>query len=172
MTKIHANQLQQDSNLENGRFLTFALGEEEFGIDIGFVTEIISMQPVFRLPEVPGYIRGIINLRGKITPVIDLRLKFKKDAIEDTERTCIVVIDTGEFSVGLIVDKVAEVMTIDSDDIAPPPDARTGIHNRYIKGISKAEDKVKLLLDCEQLFSENEHSEILKNSVKDGKLNA
>ena len=138
---------------QHGRFLTFVLGEEEFGIEIRFVTEIIGMQPVSKIPEVPDYIRGIVNLRGKIIPVIDMSLKFRREAITDTDRTCIVVIETGSFSVGLIVDNVAEVVTIDDNQIVPPPDVRTGISNRYLKGISNSDNRVRLLLDCEKLFT-------------------
>ncbi len=152
---------QEQKNEENedtqyGRFLTFTIGEEVFGIEIRYVTEIIGMQPITQLPEVPDYIKGIVNLRGKIIPVIDVRLKFKKEPVEYNDRTCIIVIDTQEISVGLIVDNVAEVMTIDDENIVPPPDYRTGVQNRYIRGIGKVGDDVKLLLDCEKLFKEEE----------------
>jgi purine-binding chemotaxis protein CheW len=125
--------LGQDADTQHGRYLMFALGDEEFGIEISYVTEIIGMQPISCLPEVPEYIRGIVNLRGKIIPVIDMRLKFRKDAIAYNDRTCIVVIDTGAFAVGFIVDSVAEVLALDDSQIVPPPDARTGIQNRYLK---------------------------------------
>ena len=165
MTRIQINQSQQNEGTENGRFLTFALGEEEFGIDIGYVTEIISMQPVFRLPEVPDYIRGIVNLRGKIIPVIDLRLMFKKEAAEDTERTCIIVIDTGYLSVGLIVDKVTEVTSISSENISPPPNIRTSIRKNYIAGIGKGDDRIIILINCERLFQDEEVNSI--NEIKE-----
>ena len=156
-------QLSEMEDTQHGRFLMFALGEEVFGLEISYVTEIIGMQPISGLPETPDYIKGIVNLRGKIIPVIDVRLKFKKPSIDYTDRTCIIVIDTGAFSVGLIVDSVAEVMTLEDGKIVPPPDARTGIQNRYIKGIGKTESHVALLLDCEKLFSEEE-SEVINKS--------
>jgi len=146
--------LQEDT--QHGRFLTFTLDSEDYGIQIKYVTEIIGMQPISQIPEVPEYIKGIVNLRGKIIPVIDIRLKFKKDAVDYTDRTCIIVIDTGEISVGLIVDNVSEVITINDEEIAPPPDAKTGIHNRYIHGIGRVGERVKLLIDCEKLFIEQE----------------
>jgi purine-binding chemotaxis protein CheW len=144
---------QEDT--QHGRFLTFTLDEEDYGIEIRFVTEIIGMQSISKIPELPEYIKGIINLRGKIIPVLDVRLKFRKEAAEYTDRTCIIVIDTGEQSVGLIVDNVSEVMSINDDDIAPPPDIRSGIQNKYIQGVGKVDGKVKLLLDCKKLFDED-----------------
>ncbi len=146
----------ETEDTQRGRFLTFALGEEEYGIEIRYVTEIIGMQEINTLPEVPDYIKGIVNLRGKIIPVIDVRLKFKKDPIGYTDRTCIIVVETEDFSVGLIVDSVSEVISIDDESIAPPPDTRTGIQNRYIQGIGRVDDRIKLLLDCEKLFLEDE----------------
>lgn len=148
--------LEQQEDTQHGRYLTFNVGEEVFGIEIEYVTEIISMQPVTKIPQIADYIKGIINLRGKIIPVIDVRLKFKKESIEYDDRTCIIVIDTQDILVGLIVDKVSEVMTIDDEDIAPPPNSKTGARNRYIKGIGKIEGEVKLLLDCKMLFDEEE----------------
>ena len=142
---------KQEDTLQ-GRYLTFSLGEEVFGLEIRYVTEIIGLQPITKVPEVPPYIKGIINLRGKIIPVIDMRLKFRKEPEPYTDRTCIVVIDTQEMVVGLIVDRVAEVINIAEEDIVPPPDQKTGMHNKYILGIGKVDDDVKLLLDCESLL--------------------
>lgn len=139
-----------------GKFLTFSIGKETYGIEISFVTEIIGMQPITEVPEVPNYVKGIINLRGKIIPVIDVRLKFRKEAIAYDDRTCIIVIALEDITVGLIVDNVAEVLTIGEECIVPPPDSRTGFQNRYIKGIGQIEDAVKLLLDCHLLLSEEE----------------
>lgn len=148
------NNDQEDT--QHGKYLTFELGTESFGIEIRYVTEIIGMQPVTYVPEVPAYVKGIINLRGKIIPVIDLRLRFKKEAAEYTDRTCIIVIDIGEISIGFIVDSVAEVINIGDENIVPPPNYRTGFHNRYIKGIGKVGNDVKLLLDCDKIISEND----------------
>ena len=156
MSVEHEVLSEHIEDTQHGRFLTFSLGREDYGIEIILVTEIISLQSINQLPEVPDYIKGIINLRGKIIPVIDVRLRFKKERMEYNDRTCIIVIDTGEISVGLIVDYVSEVISIDDEDIAPPPDMKTGIQNRYIQGIGKVDDKVKLLLDCEKLFLDDE----------------
>ncbi|MGE5495812.1 MAG: chemotaxis protein CheW [Burkholderiales bacterium] len=148
--------LEELEDMQRGRFLTFDLEEEVFGIEIRFVKEIIGMQPVTKLPDVPDYIKGIINLRGRIIPLIDMRLKLKKPAAEYTDRTCIIVVETAEVTVGLIVDNVSEVLSVGEDNIVPPPDARAGVKNSYISGIGKVGDEIKLLLDCESLFREDE----------------
>jgi Chemotaxis signal transduction protein len=153
------NAFEEDT--QHGRFLTFTLEDEVYGIEIKYVTEIIGIQSITKVPEVPDYVKGIINLRGKIIPVIDVRLKFGKEPMEYDDRTCIVVIDISEVSVGLIVDNVDEVLTIDDQDIAAPPTNKTGFENRYIKGIGKAGDKVQLLLDCEKLLK-NEEMQIIE----------
>ncbi len=155
MTTTLEVPLEQEDT-QHGRYLTFALDQEEFGIEIRHVTEIIGLQPVATLPEAPAYIRGIINLRGKIIPVIDMRTKLKKNAIEYTDRTCIIVLSIQGLSFGLIVDRVAEVMKIEDDQIVPPPNIHTGLQNSYLQGVGKANGHVKLLLDCERLFSEEE----------------
>ncbi len=149
-------QVETVEDTQRGKYLTFAIGKETYGIEIRFVTEIIGIQPITEVPEVPEYVKGIINLRGKIIPVIDVRLKFRKDAIAYDDRTCIIVIALDNVTVGLIVDNVAEVLSIGEDHIVPPPDARTGFQNRYIKGIGNVDDNVKLLLDCALLLTDDE----------------
>jgi purine-binding chemotaxis protein CheW len=146
----------REEDTQHGKYLTFALGRESFGLEISYVKEIVNMQPVTELPEVPAYVKGIINLRGKIIPVIDMSLKFGKELSAYTDRTCIIVVDIQDISVGLIVDNVAEVLTIDDGNIVPPPSVKTGAHNRYIKAIGKTGSDVKLLLDCEKLFDSGE----------------
>jgi len=145
---------------QKDKFLTFTLGEESYGIEIRYVTEIIGVQPITEVPEVPEYIRGIINLRGKIIPVMDVRLRFKKPFREYDERTCVIVVDVEEVTVGLIVDNVAEVLSISGADIAPPSDLSNSC-SRYIKGFGKAESGVKLLLDCKKLLYDDEEAENL-----------
>ncbi len=148
--------LEAEEDTQQGKYLTFAIGEEEYGLDIGQVTEIIGIQPVTALPEMPGYVKGVVNLRGKVFPVIDMRLRFNKPQREYDERTCIIVVDIQGVTMGLIVDRVLEVIKLDDADIAPPPDARTGILNRYLKGIGKSGEGVKLLIDAQTLFVEEE----------------
>lgn len=149
-------EVMEEEDTQQGKYLTFSLGNQVFGIEIKYVTEIIGIQPITPVPEVPDYVKGIINLRGKIIPVIDVRLKFRKEPVEYNDRTCIIVIDIQDVSVGLIVDNVAEVMNITDENIVPPPDYKTGFQNRYIKGIGKAESDVKLILDCDKLLTEDE----------------
>ncbi len=160
-------EFEENEDTQRGRYLTFALGEEKFGIDIKFITEIIGMQPITALPEAPVYTKGIINLRGKIIPVIDSRLKFKKQPKEYNERTCIIVIDIRDVQVGLIVDDVADVLMIGDENIALPPDHRAGIQNRYLAGIGKVGSGVILLLSCEKLFLDEEW-EMIKESSRAG----
>ncbi|ALC92281.1 chemotaxis protein CheW [Bacillus sp. FJAT-18017] len=136
------------------KFLTFNLENEFYGIDIRHVIEIIGIQQITEVPEMPEYIRGIINLRGKIIPVMDVRARFKKQPKEYNDRTCIIVIEVHEVSVGLIVDSVSEVLTISPENIVLPPDISQGI-NRYVKGIGKVGDDVKLLLNCDTLLHED-----------------
>lgn len=137
---------------QHGRYLTFMLDRESFGLDISYVKEIIGLQPITPLPEVPAYVKGIVNLRGRIIPVIDMHLRFGRDQACYNDRTCIIVVEIGDLQVGLIVDDVSEVLAIDDGDIVSPPDSRTGARNGYIKNIGKSGGDVKLLLDCEKLF--------------------
>lgn len=148
--------LMNEEDTQKGKFLTFSIGKEEYGIEIKHVTEIIGIQAITEVPEMPDYIRGIINLRGKIIPVMDVRTRFKKESIEYNDRTCVIVIDVRDVSIGLIVDKVSEVLNIADGDIVPPPQVNKETHNRYIKGIGKVGNEVKMLLDCQKLLTDDE----------------
>ncbi len=152
--EIKEEQMEEDS--QKGMFMTFQTGKEYFGISISYVNEIVAMQPITAIPEVDDYIKGLINLRGKIIPVIDVRIRFKMDPIEYTDRTCIIVIDVKSTIVGLIVEKIAEVDTIMDDDIVPPPTLghREHEHNKYVYGLARTGDMVKLLIDPEKLIKE------------------
>lgn len=148
-----------EEDTQKGKFLTFMMGKEEYGIEIRFVTEIIGgIQIITEVPEVPDYIKGIINLRGKIIPVMDINLRFNKEARQYDDRTCIIVVDINDLSVGLIVDNVTEVLNINDDEIVDPPDGRAGFHQKYIHGIGKVGNAVKLLLDCEKLLDREDLS--------------
>lgn len=158
---IIQDELEQEEDTQKDKFLTFILGNESYGIEIKYVTEIIGIQPITEIPELPAYIKGIINLRGKIIPVMDVRLRFKKLNRDYNDRTCVIVIDIKDISIGLIVDSVAEVTSIPDVDIVSPPDInRSG--NKYIKGIGKVGSEVKLILDCDKLLNE-EDTENLSN---------
>lgn len=146
---------EMDEDTQKGKFLTFSLGNEFFGLEISYVTEIVGIQPISEIPELPDYVKGIINLRGKIVPVMDVRLRFKKPFREYNDRTCVIVIEINDVSVGLIVDSVSEVLTIPENSIVAPPDLKA-VQNKYIKGIGKVEGDIKLLLDCERLLKEDD----------------
>ncbi len=151
---------EREEDTQKGRFLTFNLDKEAYGIEITHVTEIIGIQPVTEVPELPDYIKGIINLRGKIIPVMDVRLRFKKNFREYNDRTCVIVIDISDLSIGLIVDSVSEVIAIpDTEIVAPPEVSKSG--NKYVKGIGKVHSDVKLLLDCNRLLNDEDTENLL-----------
>jgi purine-binding chemotaxis protein CheW len=154
----------QEEDTQRGKFLTFILGGESYGIEIKYVTEIIGIQAITEVPELPDYIKGIINLRGKIIPVMDVRLRFRKPYREYNDRTCVIVVDMLEISIGLIVDSVSEVLSIPEEEIVPPPEMGGALSNRYIKGIGKVGNEVKLILDCNKLLNDEEVQDI--QSVK------
>lgn len=145
-----------EEDTQKGKYLTFSLGNEYYGIGIEYVTEIIGILPITVVPELPDFIRGIVNLRGRIIPVMDMRLRFKKEFVDYNERTCIIVVDIQENSVGLIVDSVAEVTNISDENIVQQPTLSSGPSNQYIKSIGKVGTDVKLLLDCDKLLSHSE----------------
>jgi len=148
------------SALEGGKYLTFTLADEDYGISIKKIREIIGMMPVTKVPRVNAFVKGVINLRGKVIPVIDLRLRFGMEEIEHTDRTCIVIveIEAGQTTVqmGIVVDSVSEVLNIQEDDIQPPPDLSAGNRTRYILGMARMEGAVKILVDIDQVLGEAE----------------
>ncbi len=152
--EIKEELMEEDS--QKGKFMTFQTGKEYFGISISYVNEIIAMQPITAIPEVEDYIKGLINLRGKIIPVIDVRVRFKMEPKEYTDRTCIIVIDVKSTVIGLIVEKIAEVDTIMDDDIVPPPTLgrKDNETNKYVYGLARTGNSVKLLLDPEKLIKQ------------------
>lgn len=150
--------LEEDT--QRGKYLTFAIGEEFYGLEIRCVTEIIKVQPITTVPEVPDYIIGIINLRGQIIPVMDIRVRFNMATKVYTDRTCIVVIDIDDMPIGLIVDSVSEVLSIADDDIVAPPEF-TRERNRYVEGIGKVGGDVKLLLNAKRLIREDDKKKVM-----------
>lgn len=141
-----------EENNFSEKYLTFQLDNETYGIELENVVEIIGMQPITKLPGLPDYVRGIINLRGKIIPVMDVRLQFNKNLVDYNERTCVIVININDLSTGLIVDNVSEVISIPKTEIVAPQGV-VKENNRFIKGLGKVGDDVKLLLDCEKLLN-------------------
>ncbi len=143
-----------------GKYLTFTLAEEEYGIGILKIKEIIGMMPITSVPQTPEFVKGVINLRGKVIPVIDLRLRFGMGEIDYTERTCIIVVEidgqAGTVLIGIVVDSVSEVLNVKGDDIADTPTFGTKLNTEYILGMAKMEGGVKILLDIDQVLSSEE----------------
>lgn len=144
----------------SGRMLTFNIGKEIYGIEISCVTEIVSIQEITAIPEMPDYMNGIINLRGKIIPVMDVRKRFKFTPKDYDDRTCVIVIELNELNVGLIVDSVSEVITIPEEDISDLQMINFSTSNRYVKKIGKIAQKVILIISCEHLLSSDELADI------------
>ena len=144
----------------SGKYLIFHLGQEDFGTEVLKVREIMGMQDITSIPQVPAYVKGVINLRGKVIPVIDLRLKFSMPPTEYTVRTCIIVVRTraGEQDrmIGMIVDGVNEVLNLAASDVEDTPDFGPSIITPYLTGIAKVKGHVKILLDIEKVVGGDE----------------
>jgi purine-binding chemotaxis protein CheW len=141
----------------DGKYLTFTLAGEEYGIGILKIKEIIGMMPITSVPQTPAFVKGVINLRGKVIPVVDLRLKFEISAIDYTERTCIIVVEisgqSGAIKIGIVVDAVSEVLNIKAEDIENTPAFGTRVNTDYILGMAKMGNSVKILLDIDKVLS-------------------
>jgi len=149
------DDLYDDEDTQKDKYLTFHIGTEDYGIAIANVTEIIGIQSITEIPEMPEYIKGVINLRGKVIPVMDVRTRFKLEPRAYDERTCIIVVEIDGTSVGLVVDTVNEVADIPEDQVEPPPKSkRKG--GSYIQGIGKIGKEVKILLDINKILYEEE----------------
>jgi purine-binding chemotaxis protein CheW len=157
MSQEITQEITEEEDTQKGKYMTFKSGHEYFGIEIKYINEIIGMQSITAIPEVENYIKGLINLRGKIIPVIDVRLRFKQEPFEYTDRTCIIIINVKSTVVGLIVETIAGVERIDEADIEPPPTISAGnVKNKYVYGLGKTGDSVKLLLDPEKLIKDED----------------
>ena len=158
----------QDQPVENslgrlaqeGKFLTFVLGQEEYGLEILKVREIIGYMEITHVPKTPDYIKGIINLRGKVIPIVDLRTHFGMEAIDVTEATCIIVVEiTREdrhIETGIIVDQVSEVLDITAEQIEATPEFGSSVDTQFILGMGKIGDSVKILLEIDQVLNSGE----------------
>ncbi len=143
-----------------GKYLTFMIGKEEFGVGVLKVREIMGIQDITAVPQTPPYLKGVINLRGKVIPVIDLRLKFGLPSIDYTQRTCIIVVQVKSGStsllMGIVVDEVSEVLTMAAGDIEDTPDFGANVETGYILGMAKIKGKVKILLDINEVLTSQE----------------
>ena len=150
---VGADTAQEEKELSElaGKYLTFKLAGEEYAIEILKVKEIIGLMPITDVPRMPGYVRGVINLRGKVIPVVDLRTKFGLMTTEDTDETCIIVVDVAQngqsIQTGILVDTVSEVLDIAGDQIEEAPSFGTAVNTDFIMGMGKIGESVKILLD-------------------------
>lgn len=160
-------ELQKDEedgaslDTQKGKYMTFKSGSEYFGLEIQYVQQIIQSQVITKIPETEDYIKGLINLRGRIIPVVDVRVRFHQGESEYNDKTCILVITVKDTTVGLIVEQIAEVVEIKEENILPPPKIGKADreHNKYVYGIGKVGNAVKLLLDPEKLLYDEDPME-------------
>jgi purine-binding chemotaxis protein CheW len=163
VSNMELNDLWDDDEEDTtkNRYLTFHIGTEEFGIEILFVKEIIGIQKITEVPDVLEFVKGVINLRGQVIPLIDVRARFHMAFREYDDRTCIIVVEVGSMTLGLVVDRVNEVTEIPESDVSPPPKLTMLKQQEYIKGMAKVGEDVKLILDIDKLFFEEEVQQIL-----------
>ena len=154
---------------KEGKYLTFSLANEEFGIGILKIREIIGMMSITTVPQTPEFVKGVINLRGKVIPVIDLRLRFGMEMADYNERTCIIVVEIeaekGNVTIGVVVDSVSEVLNIFAEDIEDTPSFGTNLQTDFILGMAKVEGSVKILLDIDRILT-NEETAALKSAAE------
>ncbi len=161
---------EQGANLaRTEKYLTFNLASEQYGVEILKVREIIGLMDITKIPRTPDFVRGVINLRGKVIPVIDLRLKFNMDSIEDTQQTCIIVVDIvqqeTQMQMGIVVDSVSEVLDIETQSIEEAPQFGSSIvDTHFINGIAKAKGGVKILLNIEKVLTSEEIQSLSKTA--------
>jgi len=156
LADLDNNLTEATEDTLKGRFLSFLIGNEMYGIEIRYVTEIVGIQAITAMPEMPDYIKGIINLRGNIVPLMDVRLRFSMEQKAYDDRTCVIVVDFADTAIGLIVDSVSEVVTLADENISELPQNSLGLSNRYLKHIGKLDSDVILLVDCVKLLTEDE----------------
>ncbi len=144
-----------------GKYLTFGLANEEYGLEILKVREINGMMDITAVPKTPNFVKGVINLRGKVIPVLDLRLKFGMSEAEHTDATCIIVVDVGGIEIGIIVDRVSEVLDIAGENIEDPPSFGTSNDVEFILGMGKVGSRVTILLDINKVLDSKDVSTVM-----------
>ncbi len=163
--------MEQKKQTETKSYLTFKLGEEQFGVHVGQVLNILEMTSITRVPKTPGYMKGVINLRGKVLPIIDARLKFGMEETEYTNNTCIIVMDlemdSKTIDIGTIVDEVLSVVEIKTSQIEPPPSIGTKFNSEFIYGMAKVEEEFIMLIDMQKVLSSEEMINIAETSTKE-----
>lgn len=149
-----AEDLMTLEDTQKDKYLSFNLDKSEYVIPIHYVLEIIGIQPITKVPDVPDYVKGVINIRGKVIPVVDLRRRFGLEERAYDDRTCIIIVQIEEMQVGLIVDTVNEVLNIQPQHIEPPPEVKKGQANKFILGLAKVADSVKIVLNMSSILEE------------------
>ena len=155
----HSDYMEHDIsmlNADDNQFVTFTLAEEEYGVDILRVQEIIGYKGFTKIPRVADFIKGVLNLRGTVVPVVDLRRKFAMDEKDYDKFTVIMIVEVAGRVIGIIVDAVSDVVSLDSDDIQPTPRFSEKIRTEFIKGMGRKEDKFIILLDIDKVLSDEE----------------
>ena len=168
MQQMNMGEEEQETTAvkeEEQKYLTFWTDKELFGIPISDVVQIISMQEITPLPDFPEYAKGVINLRGNIIPVIDIRIRLKRPEAEYNDNTCIIVTNIQDSYIGFIVDTVDEVVNIGSESISPTPKVSKSVTNRYLTGVGQIGEKVVLLLNLSKILSENELMEVAQTAA-------
>lgn len=154
MTDNILTEEQSGEDTLHNKFLVFELEKQQYAIAIENVIDIINIQPVTRVPNCPEFVRGITNLRGKVIPIIDVRIRFGKMQRDYDDRTCIIVVELQNVPVGMIIDSVSEVLTLEDEQISPPPTFSNILDARFIQGIGKTENGIKLILDCNAVLDD------------------
>jgi purine-binding chemotaxis protein CheW len=150
----------EEIDTQRNKYLTFMIDDDQMALNICYVIEIINVQPISALPEAPIFVKGVINLRGRIIPVIDMHFKLCRKPLEYTDRTCIIVLEVNEVTVGIIVDCVNEVLDIDAENIESPTTMTSRNGNRFLKGIGKIGESIILIMDCENFIETDEIRDI------------
>ncbi|WP_018132539.1 chemotaxis protein CheW [Effusibacillus pohliae] len=150
------NQQAVEKGMPEHKYIVFRLGDEEYGVEVNQVRSIERMQRITRVPNTPAFVKGVINLRGVVTPVIDLRTRFGLGTETYTDTTRIIIVAVNEMEVGLIVDSANDVIDISSDSIEPPPEIVGGVRAAYLEGVAKLQDRLLILLNLEKVLNEEE----------------
>lgn len=157
---------EDNEDTQANKYLFFRIGKESYGVGIRFVIEIIELQSISSVPDMPDYVKGVINLRGKVIPIVDLRLRFAMDEREYDNRTCIIVTEVDSVLVGFLVDTVEEVLEITAKDIEPPPKFKSvSGRDRYISGMGKAGEAIKILIDVDKLVRDENLAAMAEEAV-------
>lgn len=152
------DELEEDT--QKDKYLIFRLGNEDYGIEVRYIIEIIGIQKITEVPDTPDFLMGVINLRGRIIPIIDVRTRFNLKFREYSERTCIVIVNFNETHIGLVVDGVSEVQSISESNVEPPPKTNKGSRSRFVQGMGKVGKQVKIILNLERFLNDEELEQI------------